>query len=168
MGSFAGRNGRLCALSGAVLLTVALVSAEANATPSFPADLKKAVPLACAPTCLVCHTRPEGGSGTATQPFALSMMVPGGLVKNKPETVAPAVNKLREQMIDSNGDGTPDIEQLEAGYDPNLGVSGLVCGPAYGCGARLAPQRARGFDSGMLFVVALAAGGVFVRQRRRS
>ena len=150
-----------------LLFTAALVSTEAHGSEPFPAALQKAVPLACTPSCMVCHTRPEGGTAYL-QPFGKSMLETRLIRAGQPATVGPAVEKLREAGTDSNNDGTPDIEQLEAGYDPNLGSSGLVCGPAYGCGARLASHRSPGFDSGLLFVVALAAGGVFVRQRRRS
>jgi hypothetical protein len=156
------------ALSGAALLLAAsLLSPDVHASPSFPAALRDAVKMSCAPPCTVCHTVPEGGSGTGTKPFAVSMVTKGKLSPKQSETVAPAVQALLDNNTDSNGDGIGDIDQLKKGFDPNIGNIGIVCGPAYGCGARVASHRTPGPGAGLTFALALALGIVFVGRRRR-
>ena len=92
----------------------------AFATSSFPGEANTHLGMECFATCLLCHTSPAGGTGTATQPFALSL-VAEGLVTSDPTTLGVALDALLAQgaAADVDGDGQNDVEQLAAGENPN-------------------------------------------------
>ncbi len=74
--------------------------------------------------------------------------------------------KLKAAPEDSDGDGMDDIAELAAGRDPNVAGAGDLCGPEYGCGARVEPSGALDGHALLLALgVALALGA---RVRRRN
>ncbi|MBI1948151.1 MAG: hypothetical protein HYS27_20850 [Deltaproteobacteria bacterium] len=90
----------------------------AAATSSFPATLRDKLTLDRAPQCTVCHVTGSGGDGTATKPFAVSM-VAAGLEPFDEASLEAAVAQLDADGTDSDGDGAGDVEELRAGTDPN-------------------------------------------------
>lgn len=137
-------------------------SARAVASPSYPNAVQKASGSPCPPPCTVCHESESGGYGTATKPFAESMMAVGDLEAEDEQLVAPAIAALKAAQIDSDADGVDDVSELALGDDPNLFGEGDLCGPQYGCGARVEPE---GPIDGA--AVALAAGVVALMLARR-
>lgn len=68
-------------------------------------------------------------------------------------------------VVDSDEDGMGDVEELRNGRDPNVAGAKDICGPTYGCGARIEP---RGRIDGLALGAALAvAGALLISMRRR-
>jgi hypothetical protein len=152
------RRARLFAVA-AVGLSL-LVTSPTFAMPTFPAEIQAHLKLNYTPPCTFCHATQQGG-GPVTTKFALSMQA-AGLTSNI-ATLDPALDKLNADHTDSDGDGTPDIQQIEMGLDPSTGAAP---GPTerYGCGARMAVSPVRSKDS---FVLALCAMGLVAAARAR-
>jgi hypothetical protein len=139
-----------------------------DASQSFPTELASAAGMPCTPACTVCHRDNEGGSGTVVQPFGIAMFLRGGVQSAKPETVAPAFERIRAELEagDSDKDQVSDLRELVAGTDPNVYGAVSLCIPEYGCGAHVAkspPRDVRGPFA--LLLAGLAVVGLLRRQR---
>jgi len=105
----------------------------AQALPDYPKYLQTAADTPCLPHCNVCHRDDNAGSGTVDRPFGLSMEHIGGLGGGGSFDVARALDVLRSQKTDSDGDGVADSDELSQGEDPNYAGDGDLCGPQVGC-----------------------------------
>lgn len=148
----------------ALALGTLLFPADARASATYPDSLKNALGMPCAPPCTLCHQDNKGGYGTATKPFAQSMKN-AGLFGASPSTLQPALDKLKADGTDSDSDGMPDIAELEQGRDPDVSGAGALCGPSYGCGARVAPRRASDGSGAAAVLAVWAALLVCIRWR---
>jgi hypothetical protein len=146
-------------LSATALVGALLAPALAVASPDYPERLSDELGLQCIPQCTVCHETLEGGIGTATKPFGLSMQINGGL-KDKDSDLIP----IALATCNSDQDDLPDVEELRQGRDPNVPGAGLLCGPEYGCGARIEPRGTT--DWAAVVAAALMALGFVVSRRR--
>jgi hypothetical protein len=93
--------------------------------------------------CSVCHIKDTIDSSTAITPFARSLEARG--LSGQAASLKTALTQLETDGVDSDGDGTPDIAELQAETDPNSSANGPLVGepePAYGCGGT--PPRGRG------------------------
>jgi MYXO-CTERM domain-containing protein len=164
-----------------VLLTTALTFVaigEARATPNFPAALAADIQLSSPPDCSLCHTDgDQGGDGTVNTPFGKNMRA-RGLVAYDTASLSAALTMMSDEKVDSAGACLPDIEELQAGGDPNTPASGGCDGgaappaatqtavllPTYGCttspGGSPAPRPAT-------ILLAATLGLVFAARRRR-
>ena len=147
-----------------------LISATGRASDTFPGEIKKHLDMDCAPSCTLCHVTPAGG-GTPDKLFAAYMIRPGGLERDKPETVAPALDTVEAMAIDTDMDGTGDVKELEDGRNPNVALTSqqsdeLICPPEYGCGARVSPRPP--VDGSALAFALGVAGYLGLRLRRRA
>lgn len=110
----------------------------AVASPAYPSTLESDLSTPCLPSCTVCHQTNAGGPGTATTAFATAMQAQGLVGGTNTDSLQTALDALTAAGTDSDGDGTPDVEQLAAGLDPNTGTdfcaSDLPMPPHYGCG----------------------------------
>jgi hypothetical protein len=153
-------------LARASLLGVVLLGATAaRAVPDYPNVVRSELGLSTAPSCPLCH-QGVPSVGTVTTPFGTALRA-RGLVMYDDASLRKALTALDTEKVDSDGDGTPDIEELEAGRNPNLsdGTSGpggeqpgggnVPPDPSYGCGA------APGAPVGLLL------GGLWLWRRRR-
>jgi len=161
---------RLLACSfGAVL---ALVAAPALATPDFPETLQERLDMPCVPQCVLCHETPSGGLGTARKPFVDDVLMFGGgiLLPNEPQTLRDSITNMeRAGQGDADHDGVLDIVELRDGSDPNVPGEGNLCGPKYGCGARIAPHNTPdSFGALGAGLVAAVLALAMRRARRRS
>jgi MYXO-CTERM domain-containing protein len=68
--------------------------------------------------CIICHQTNSGGIGTVVHPFGLAMKA-AGLHLEDTTSLQNALHTLDANKTDSDCDGTPDIEQLKMGRDPN-------------------------------------------------
>ena len=78
-------------------------------------------------------------------------------------------------MLDTDHDGTSDVDELEMGRDPNdPSPMARVCGgtvdtsPEYGCGESRIARRAPLDDVGIIAGAAVALVGISVMRRRRA
>jgi len=104
------------------------------ASPSFPAVVAEELAMPCTPNCMLCHETVAGGTGTATQPFASTCMSAGMMIGDD-ASMAEALATIEADGTDTDGDGTPDIEALRAGRNPNPGGDDFcaTAQPQYGC-----------------------------------
>lgn len=140
-------------------LMLALLAGPAQALSTFPAEIETDLGMPCAPTCDLCHSSASGG-GTPTQPFGLAMMDRG--LSSSADSIAPALDEMVADAVDSDGDGTIDTEDLALGENPNPDGSPFCAagieGPSYGC-LNVAPASA-----GLLGL--LLGTGLVARRRR--
>ncbi|MFN0063830.1 MAG: hypothetical protein ACKVPX_15095 [Myxococcaceae bacterium] len=108
-----------------------LRSTPAWATANFPPAIAETFGLSRAPACTLCH-RGTPKSDTATTAFAIAMQ-DRGLQAYSVATLTSALDAMRVDQIDSDGDGTLDVDELAAGQDPNENVPGPP-EPFFGCG----------------------------------
>ncbi len=119
------------------MLTLLSLLTTAQASGNYPAEVATFTEVPCATTCLLCHTTASGGGGTANQAFALALKDRGLTGGGDVDALITALSALEADAVDSDGDGTTDIDGLRAGLDPNDGRD--VCGsefaksPTYGC-----------------------------------
>jgi hypothetical protein len=150
-----------------IAAALALIAAPAGATPNFPSAIASHLGLATSPDCTLCHVGPTQ-IGTVVTPFGTSMRA-RGLVMYDEKSLTTALDALAAEKKDSDGDGTPDIDELRAGTDPNTAGDGTggtgtpaPDEPRYGCGAHVAPST-RGPGA----VASLAFAAVFTALARR-
>jgi MYXO-CTERM domain-containing protein len=135
-----------------------LLVGSALALPAFPGVVTDQLVAACDPPCSVCHQGAPGW-GTATSDFAMALKDRGFATSEG--TLRDALDTMAADRVDSDGDGTIDVDELVAGVDPNPnGVA--FCGqltPTYGClssaGARPGAAGAAAAALGLLGLAAL-------------
>jgi hypothetical protein len=119
------------------LAALALLTAPtALATPNFPGAVRSELELSRTPDCSLCHIGVQA-RGTVNTPFGTSMRQRGLRARDEGSLRA-ALASLRDEAMDSDGDGTPDVEELIAGGDPNQGPAPIVDmppDPTFGCAA---------------------------------
>ena len=155
---------------GAAAALLLLSPARAHAHSTFPTLIAANLDMPCVPACTICHKDTLGGFGTVNEPFGKAMQG-AGLNFIEP-TLGPALAKLEQEQIDSDGDGESDIAELREGRDPNGKID--LCGQAalaarYGCGAHIATpptQRDSSAAVGAL-LTALVLGASLHRSARR-
>jgi hypothetical protein len=148
---------RFVALVGAALTTLG-ASLPAAAYPEAPGILQEELELNCLPSCLLCHTRPEGGKGYTKEGtaepmpgnrgygnFLTNLIFAGGMPARLPteDNLVSYVNAFKTvpcggttntmntqgQPCNSDGDAKTDLEELKLGTDPDVPD---VAGP-YSC-----------------------------------
>jgi MYXO-CTERM domain-containing protein len=143
------------------------VALPARAEPEFPAAIRQAANIPCAPPCTLCHTESPGTAANPTRPFAHTVLT-SGLVPNHPESLKDVVTALRENKTDTDHDGRLDIDELASGTDPSdPKESAELCGPTYGCGAHVASVTPSGLDQVACGAAVALALALFGHTRRR-
>jgi MYXO-CTERM domain-containing protein len=135
---------------------------SAHAEPGFPRIIETDLGLTYQVPCSVCHVAENTGAPTAHTPFALSLKARGFADGS---SLTGALNRLKADNFDSDGDGVSDVAELEAGTDPNSSGDANIentSEPGYGCGGS-APQ---GRSVGQAFVGVAALGWLLSRRRR--
>ncbi|HMR06940.1 MAG TPA: hypothetical protein PKA88_14245 [Polyangiaceae bacterium] len=145
---------------------VTLLAGSVAASPSYPTEILDALEMDCAAPCTVCHQDTTGGAGTATKAFA-DALIDNGLEGEAASTVKTALDALDAAGTDSDGDGVGDVEELRQGRDPNLAGDAAICGPQYGCGARIANPNARLDPDATLLALCVASVLLLGSRRRR-
>jgi len=164
-----------------VCSALGLVASPAAASPTYPGVIQGELDSRCAPPCTVCHQTNQGGLGTiAPDSFGAAMVRFGGLTAADEDALRCALRLLDPECnshpacapesldcvsVDSDGDGRADVAELRDSADPNASGNGPLCGPRYGCGAKMA-GRARTEDWTPLLIAA-AAGVAFAAAWRR-
>lgn len=120
-------------------VSLSFVALPASAEPDFPGAIKEYGSIPCTPTCLLCHTEIPGNAKNVNPLFGVTVLT-HGLTRRDPTSLQTVVDRLRKEEVDTDHDGKLDVDELAAGSDPNKAeASAELCGPLYGCGARVAP-----------------------------
>jgi hypothetical protein len=139
---------------------VTSLATSAVASPAFGTDLERSLDLGYEPPCTLCHA----DEGSVSTPFGRAL-VQRGLVGKDPGTLSAALDRMRADGTDSDGDGAEDLDELSWGRDPNvpdLPSEPEVPPPTYGCAMRRDSARDR-----PSMVVSLALAVLYSRRRRR-
>jgi len=138
----------------------------ASARPEYPGAIQEAASIPCTPTCRLCHTEIPGNKHNVNGQFGSTVRA-NGLYPGQPESLNVVVANLRTKMIDTDGDGKIDVDELAAGLDPNTpDPKAELCGPAYGCGAHLAPAPPPRRAPILWWLVGLLAVAALISARR--
>ena len=151
---------------GAAALCLTVRPASAFAVPRYPGSITDYFTphLGYTPPCGLCHIDGTTGSGSVQTPFGISMLA-HGLTSDR-STLTPALDALKTDNVDSDGDGVSDIDELMADTDPNTSSNVPLSSsdPSYGCA--IASGRAGHVPCTALETAVLAAL-VLLRRRRR-
>lgn len=142
-------------------LAAALLTASgARATPNFPGAVKDKLGAVAQPECAICHVSGRvGGRGTVNTLFGTAMRA-RGLVLYDEATLGAALSQMEKDGVDSDGDGTIDVDAIRMGKNPNP-PSDV---PTYGCLGRVSPAAPGDPGLPVLAVLVLLAA-VILRRR---
>lgn len=140
------------AMARSVALAVVVWPLSVSASLSFPEVVAQEYDLDAPPACVLCHRTEDGGVGTATRPFATTIVVLGVEGGNR-GSLSAALREVRDERYDSDADGYGDYDEIVAGLNPNDASDGPEGGPvgpppysgplpAYGCAMVGAPSAA--------------------------
>ena len=148
----------------AVLVGVLAAAAhDASATPNFPAAVKSKLNAVESPQCRICHLNGVTGRGTVNTAFGTSMRQ-RGLVLYDEGSLGRALTAMEQDRVDSDGDGTIDVDEIRQGNDPNPEQTFEdPTIPTYGCVGRIAPD---GPLTRPLLTAGLVALAVLASRRR--
>jgi len=123
----------------ALLLALA-VAGPALASSTFPVAVQTHLSLSAPPpqSCALCHLNGVTGVGTVNTLFGISLRAHGAVAVDEAK-LGTALDAMRADNTDSDGDGTPDIQELINGTDPNDAGGPKLPNPRYGCGANAVP-----------------------------
>lgn len=99
-----------------------LVGGSALAVSSYPSVLRQESGAARSPRCIVCHQTNSGGSGTSTQPFSIALQ-DRGMTGSGTDSVRSAFAQLKQDEVDTDGDGTLDADEITQARDPNIALN---------------------------------------------
>jgi uncharacterized protein (TIGR03382 family) len=153
------------------------VARPAHATAEFPGIIQQHFGITCTdggiatPDCIICHDNDNGGLGTVTRPFGVWMKA-NGLSAFNDSKLGTLLDQAKQEGIDTNCDGIPDIDQLESCDWPALETSGDACGADagtpvtifYGCEASPDPLPV----SAALGVSGVMIAALVVRRRKKA
>jgi hypothetical protein len=138
---------------------------DAHGKEQFPGEIARDLRLGYDPPCRLCHIQGTTGSGSVITPFAISMQAHG--LTGSASSIAPALQGLGADRVDSDGDGKPDVEELVANTDPNSPANAPLgdSAPTYGCSAAGATLSACLGE--LVFGALLVAGALLARRGKR-
>ncbi|MDB4981242.1 MAG: hypothetical protein JWM82_1994 [Myxococcales bacterium] len=151
---------------GGMLLVALAWPRAADAKDEFPREIATHLGAQAAPPCGLCHLNAKTGGDTLITPFAWGMRARG---LTDQQTLLGALDRVRSDDVDSDGDGTTDIDEIIAATDPNSAAStpatpGTLADPQLGCAVGSSSAPAAG-KAGLTGATLLAV--MLLRRRRR-
>lgn len=136
-----------------------LPARPAQARQEYAGEVQTSLGMECPPPCRTCHILPTGGKNWNT--FGLQLVTPVLSGKSWPSILA----DLRAANVDTDGDGRADVYELEHDTDPSIAGNDRITCVLYGCGARVAADKA---PDPLAALVSLGALGALTWLRARS
>ena len=115
------------------VFTTVVDAPRAQARAALSPEVAAQLSLSYVPGCTLCHSAGREG-GPADTPFGTSMRARG--LGTSLDSVAPALDSMRRDGVDSDGDGTSDLDEIVAASDPNADADGCECAAAGAADAR--------------------------------
>ena len=113
---------------------------HASASTEYTPEMQRHLGLAFVPRCALCHAGAiDGGDvdgGVTDTPFARSMNARGLHGASDVASLDGALDAMKKDRVDSDGDGATDLDEIAYGGDPNvpnLPEGGAQSAPSYGC-----------------------------------
>lgn len=154
--------GRRILISIALALGLcAAVAHPVHAVEDYADEIAKQLELADKPSCHYCHAVGPDGVATDTA-FADALKTRGFSRRNGIPSLRRALERLDEENVDSDGDGSTDVEELIAAANPNEAKDRGR--PAQGCS--LSPSRPGHFGASGICLLAACWLGRRSRQGR--
>ena len=144
---------------------------SASASPEYTPEMQRHLALDYVPRCALCHADAyDGGAtdgGAVDTPFARSMIARGLRGGGDLASLDTALDAMKRDRVDSDGDGAFDLDEIAYGRDPNvpsLPEGGARPVASYGCDA--VRGRGRAADDGGALVVVFAGALALLRRAR--
>jgi MYXO-CTERM domain-containing protein len=158
---------RVLVLGGLAAACATISFAErAAATPNFPGAIASKL-AGETPDCSICHVCRRTMRGTVNTPWGAAMRERGLQAYDESSLMA-ALERMRADGIDSDGDGTLDVDAVKMGKDPNPPTCDEEADetiPKYGCVGSVSASGEPA--NGGVVLLALALLGVAATVRRR-
>lgn len=100
-----------------VALSIVCISSTARASSTFPSVVERVT--AAKVTCSTCHQAVDAGPWTDLGPFGAALRARGAVGKDD-AALEKALGRMRDDKVDSDGDGARDLDELGWGGDPNV------------------------------------------------
>jgi hypothetical protein len=157
-----------------ITIGIACAATSALASDTYPDAIKADLMAVSSPACDLCHNGGVGQKGNVNTPFGKEVIALG-LVSGDDAGLKTVLDGLKAANEDADGDGTPDIDELVKGTNPNFNeVTGMAPGgadfppPEYGCSVSARKSSSARGGLGAACLVALASLGAARRRRGRA
>jgi hypothetical protein len=151
--------------SGVVFVCACVLApTAARASEEFPGAIQEAAGMPCAPQCALCHGVTPGTAGTfMNKKLGATLFNIEGNGVVLPHDVAKL--KSAYAIYAAKPENMAAVVDLKAGVDPQTKDS--LCGPTYGCGARVAKKApSRDLSAPLWIAVAMTLGVLFRRRNK--
>lgn len=118
-----------CLCAGIALVVLA---PAAHAREEFPGVIARTLNAPQDPPCSICHLGGKTSGATVFTPFAWTMRAHG--LSGSTSSVQSAIEGVKTDNVDSDGDGVPDWQEIVNGTNPNApGTATDIQDPQLGC-----------------------------------
>src|SRR5450631_1613662 len=98
-------------------IALVVLAPAAHARKEFPGVIARELNAPKDPPCSICHLGGKTSGATVFTPFAWTMRAHG--LSGSASSVQSAIDGVKADNVDSDGDGVPDWQEIVNGTDPN-------------------------------------------------